>query len=461
MNDGYIIKIAVDDDTIPKLTMSTPWGLFSYCVMPFGIKSSPAVFCRMIYLAMEKFLGKGVSTYIDDMCAHNNSFEEHLSLLEQVLRRLHEVNLVLKPNKCVWCQREVEVLGFIVSPTGITPNPKNVEKIVNFKRPHNVKDIRAFTALAGFYRCHIQGFGEVTEPLNRLLKKNTSFCLLFFNTWQNITAPLERSILSILYYTLWSLSGSMALHQDHASIFGMGTLLEHSNQRVLGRLDYCGGLTRAINPSHQFGPPETTLPRLVGQPEKIDTNTVSNARTSRLLLEYNRDDSSLARQETSGHSAFNSTNPEETCTISEDNPQLNDEHSSSNFCDSTSPYVHTVPATTEESDGKNNEGLGPASTVDTGMLEGTELAEDRHRSLERSQHSAANTSGDDLCGREQLGLGLQYFSRSSDILENGTRVLESRRIPNVHQLERTQGSADSSSTASKPTEQGGINQNGC
>lgn len=46
-------QIAVDDDTIPKLTMSTPWGLFSYCVMPFGIKSGPAVFCRMIYLAME------------------------------------------------------------------------------------------------------------------------------------------------------------------------------------------------------------------------------------------------------------------------------------------------------------------------------------------------------------------------------------------------------------------------
>lgn len=229
-------------------------------------------------------------------------------------------------------------------------------------------------------RCHQNVESERLVDLHRSFGRLSSHSCRP-NLPQVLTVPLERSILSILYYTLWSLSGSMALHQDHASNFGMGTLLEHSNQRVLGRLDYCGGLTRAINPSHQCGPPETTLPRLVGQPEKVDTNTVSNARTSRLLLEYNRDDSSLARQETSGHSAFNSTNPEETCTISEDNPQLNDAHSSSNFCDSTSPHVHTVPATTEESDGKNNEGLGPASTVDTRMLEGTELVEDQHRSL--------------------------------------------------------------------------------
>ncbi|KAG1021705.1 hypothetical protein G6F43_014270 [Rhizopus delemar] len=95
--------------------------------------------------------------------------------LEQVLQRIREVNLVLKPNKCVWCQKEVEVLGFIVSPKGIRPNPKNVDKVANFKRPNGIKDVRAFIALAGFYRRHVQGFGEVVEPLNKLLKKNVKF----------------------------------------------------------------------------------------------------------------------------------------------------------------------------------------------------------------------------------------------------------------------------------------------
>lgn len=60
-------QFAVDEGTIPKLTMATPWGNFSYTVMPFGIVNGPSTFARAIYWAMEPFLGDFLSTYIDDI----------------------------------------------------------------------------------------------------------------------------------------------------------------------------------------------------------------------------------------------------------------------------------------------------------------------------------------------------------------------------------------------------------
>lgn len=112
-------QILVDEDTIPKLTMATPWGCFSYRVLPFGVVNGPACFSRAIYLAMQEFLGSFVSTYIDDITVYSKAFEDHLVHLERVLQRLREVNMVLKPSKAAWCQKEVSVLGFIVNRDGI------------------------------------------------------------------------------------------------------------------------------------------------------------------------------------------------------------------------------------------------------------------------------------------------------------------------------------------------------
>ncbi|KAG0781738.1 hypothetical protein G6F21_011489 [Rhizopus arrhizus] len=168
-------QIAVDDESIPKLTMATPWGCFSYKVMPFGIVNGPATFSRAIYLAMQGYLNEFVSTYIDDITVYSASFGEHILHLEKILQRIREVSMVLKPNKCHFAKSEVEVLGFVVSKGGIKPHQQNVEKVINFPKPKNKTDIRAFISLAGFYRRHVQGFSEVAEPLNKLLKKSEPF----------------------------------------------------------------------------------------------------------------------------------------------------------------------------------------------------------------------------------------------------------------------------------------------
>lgn len=93
-------QILVDEDSIPQLTMATPWGCYSYRVMPFGIVNGPVCFSRAIYLAMQEFLEQIVTTYIDDITVFSKTFENHVEHLRKVLERLREVNVAIKPFKC-------------------------------------------------------------------------------------------------------------------------------------------------------------------------------------------------------------------------------------------------------------------------------------------------------------------------------------------------------------------------
>ena len=69
--------------------------------MPFGLKNSAATFNRL----MRKVLGdmEGVGCFVDDICVFTNSWNEHLQLLEEVLKRLQRSGLTVKPSKCMIC----------------------------------------------------------------------------------------------------------------------------------------------------------------------------------------------------------------------------------------------------------------------------------------------------------------------------------------------------------------------
>lgn len=97
-------QIAVDEESIPKLTMATPWGSFSYRVLPFGVVNGPSTFSRAIYMAMQGFLHDFVSTYIDDITIYSQDWDTHLTHIEAVLKRLKEVCMKLKPSKCMFGQ---------------------------------------------------------------------------------------------------------------------------------------------------------------------------------------------------------------------------------------------------------------------------------------------------------------------------------------------------------------------
>jgi len=100
--------------------------------------------------------------------------EEHILSLKKVFQKLREANLKLQLDKCEFIKKETELIGHIVTTTGIKPKPKKISTIINFPIPKTQKDIKSFLGLCGFYRKFIPNFANVVKPMTIKLKKGAT-----------------------------------------------------------------------------------------------------------------------------------------------------------------------------------------------------------------------------------------------------------------------------------------------
>ena len=100
-----------------KTAFCTPFGLFEFNCMPFGLCNVPGTFQRL----MERIFGdqnfQSLLIYLDDIVIFSSSFEAHLQRLKLVLSRLQQQNLKLKLKKCNFLEKEVKYLGHVISMT--------------------------------------------------------------------------------------------------------------------------------------------------------------------------------------------------------------------------------------------------------------------------------------------------------------------------------------------------------
>ena len=104
----------------------------------------------------------------------SKTFDDHLKRL-QAVDRLRAADLKLKPSKCVIFAQQVKFLGSVISDQGVEPDLEKIEAVATWPTPKSVTEVRAFVALAGYYRRHIRGFSEIARPLHELTRKNVAF----------------------------------------------------------------------------------------------------------------------------------------------------------------------------------------------------------------------------------------------------------------------------------------------
>ena len=225
--------------------MTTPFGLFEFNRMAFGLTNAPASFQRLMERCLAGLNLRICLAYLDDIIVFGQTVEEVVERLEVVLKRLGDFGLKLKTSKCKLFQTRVRYLGHVVSKDGVEPDSEKVNAVKEWLThpPTNAKELQTFVGFSSYYRCFIEGFSKISRPLHSLVGQTskkpgqpkrripfqwTTECQVAFETL------IQKLISSpILAYPDFELP--FVLHTD-ASSDGLGAALyqvQDGKQRVI------------------------------------------------------------------------------------------------------------------------------------------------------------------------------------------------------------------------------------
>jgi hypothetical protein len=161
-------QVPVAECDIPKTAVITPFGLFEFLRMPFGLKNAAQAFQRLMDTVCSDLPFTFV--YLDDILVASVTTEQHEGHLRELFRRLAAHGLVVNVDKCEFGREEIDFLGHRISASGASPLPQKVDAIRKFPQPTTVKGLQEFLGMVNFYHRFLPGIASTLRPLYDLLR---------------------------------------------------------------------------------------------------------------------------------------------------------------------------------------------------------------------------------------------------------------------------------------------------
>ncbi len=200
-------------------------GTFAFVRACFGLMNLPLSFMRLMNIVFRNFKPDSHTIFIDDCLLMCRSMPDCLDTCQQAFDRLRAHDLKLNLKKCSWKKERLEYLGVEITPEGWRNGEKKTEAIRQSKPPENVKQIRSWLGLCGFFRNCIPAYAQLAGKLSDLTKKDSKWtggklpteALKAFETLKKLLC--ERPVMAFP-----KAEGEFSLFTD-ASLDGVGAIL--------------------------------------------------------------------------------------------------------------------------------------------------------------------------------------------------------------------------------------------
>lgn len=232
-------NIAIKSEDIEKTAITTPFGLFEFVKMSFGLRNAAQTFQRW----MNNTVLQGIEIledsnsnnssvlfcYIDDVIlATTNDVTLHKQHLEKVFERFEKYGITINLKKCSFGESTIEFLGYEVNKDGILPMQEKVKSIQEFPRPETIEQLRRFLGMINFYRSHLDHAADHQLLLNKYLHKTKKRDKTKIEWNQESIEAFEKCKNSLANASMLSYplpQASLALFCD-ASNTGVGAVLQ-------------------------------------------------------------------------------------------------------------------------------------------------------------------------------------------------------------------------------------------
>jgi ribonuclease HI len=164
------IKLKKEDEE--KIAFITPYGVFCYQVMPFGLKNAGATYQQMMQNCLGSQIGRNIQVYIDDVVITTRKEESLISDLAETFDNLNRYKLKLNPTKCSFGVSVGQLLGFLVSARGIEANPEKIQAILTMGKPTKLHDVQKLAGRVAALSRFVPRLGEKALPFYALMKKS-------------------------------------------------------------------------------------------------------------------------------------------------------------------------------------------------------------------------------------------------------------------------------------------------
>src|ERR1041385_7215105 len=135
-------QIRMKEEDEEHTSFITPYGLFFYQTMPFGLKNAGATYQQMMQACVRDQIGRNVQVYDDDIVIKTHSAGTLLDDLRETFAALNKYRIKLNPKKCVFGVPAGKLLEYMVSARGVEANPDKVQAIAKIQEPVNIRGVQ-------------------------------------------------------------------------------------------------------------------------------------------------------------------------------------------------------------------------------------------------------------------------------------------------------------------------------